>query len=178
MSDNGKQLYEGLFLMNNATIGSDLGKGLQFVQDILARAEAEVEAVCKWDDRRLAYDIKGQKRGLYLLAYFKVSGGQIPNIERDVTLSEEALRCMILRADHIGDTELELARQKASETRDAAALAASREAEATDEPSQDQAPQAEAPAPAPQAAPAEAPADPAPAAEVDGGEAAADDTPK
>ena len=129
MSQNAKELYEGLFLMNSAAIGSDLNKGLEFVREILDRASAEVEAISKWDDRRLAYEIKGQKRGLYLLAYFRVSGGQIPNIERDVTLSDQALRCLILRAEHIGEAELQLAREKDGETRDAASLAASKASE-------------------------------------------------
>ena len=129
MSENANTLYEGLFLLNSATIGSDLNKGLAFVREILSRASADVEAILKWDDRRLAYEIEGQKRGLYLLAYFRVSGGQIPNIERDITLSEQALRCLILRADHIGEAELAIARQKAAETNDAASLAASKAAD-------------------------------------------------
>ncbi len=147
MSDNQNALYEGLFLMNNAMIGSDLTKAVQFVRGILDRASAEVDSISKWDDRRLAYDIKGQKRGLYLLAYFHVSGGQIANIERDVTLSEQALRCMIIRADHVGEAELQLAREKDAETSDAANLTSTK----ADEPASE---------------PAEAPTQPQPAAEA------------
>jgi small subunit ribosomal protein S6 len=119
------QLYEGMFLFNNAVVGSDLNKATTLLREILDRAGAEIDALLKWDDRRLAYPIKGQKRGLYLLTYFRVSGGQIANIERDVNLSEEFLRCMIVRADHIGEVELEQARKKEQQTLDAASLAES-----------------------------------------------------
>ena len=34
---------------------------------LLDRAEAEVVSLRKWDERRLAYAIKGQKRGLYII---------------------------------------------------------------------------------------------------------------
>ena len=60
----------------------------------------------KWDDRRLAYEIKGQKRGVYILAYFKAPGVDISHVERDCNLSEKVLRALILRADHLSIEEM------------------------------------------------------------------------
>jgi small subunit ribosomal protein S6 len=60
----------------------------------------------KWDERRLAYEVRGQKRGLYILAYFKAPGAQLSHIERDCNLSEKILRAMILRADHLSDEQM------------------------------------------------------------------------
>lgn len=123
MAESTTQLYEGLFLFNQATLGGSLGTAMETLREVLARAEAEVIALSKWDERRLAYEIKGQKRGLYLLAHFRARGSQVANIERDVTLSEQFLRCLILRADHLGEAELELARQAEAQTADAVAVA-------------------------------------------------------
>lgn len=122
MNEANTYLYEGLFLFNQQEIGSSIAKANEIMQDVLNRAEAEAIAVYKWDDRRLAFEIKGQKRGLYMLAYFRARGSQIANIERDVNLSEQMLRCLILRAEHIGDVELEEARKRQEETLTAAAL--------------------------------------------------------
>lgn len=111
--DQNVHLYEGLFLMSQ-TGGSDLAGALAHVSDLLARIEAEIVLLQKWDDRRLAYPVRGQKRGLYLLAYFKAQAGRIINLERDCNLSENVARAMILRADHIGEVELEIERKGAA----------------------------------------------------------------
>lgn len=101
-------MYEGMFLLPQ-TAGADLGGALAHIESILERAGAEIVSVCKWDERRLAYDIKGNKRGLYFLTYFKADRSKIAGIERDCNLSEQLLRAMVLRADHVPTEEIEAA---------------------------------------------------------------------
>jgi len=113
MAETTGQLYEALILLNQQAVASDFGGCVEHVREIFRRAEAEVDVLRKWDERKLAYEIAGQKRGTFLLAYFHAEGGQIANIERDCSLSEQVLRVLIIRADHIGDVELELARRDA-----------------------------------------------------------------
>lgn len=122
MATQNIRLYEGLFLINPAKIGSNLTSAIQLVRDLLERAQAEIITIAKWDERKLAYEIAGAKRGLYMLAYFKVDGRKVASIERDVNLSESVLRCLILRADHIGETELDIAREEQTKTLSAAKL--------------------------------------------------------
>lgn len=114
-------LYEGLFLMSQESTG-DLAGSLEMVRGILDRAEAETVVLRKWDERKLAYPIKGQKRGLYLIALFRVNGVQIANIERDCNLSDEVVRVMFTRADHMGEVEIEAEIKEGQTTRDEVAL--------------------------------------------------------
>ena len=107
-------LYEGMFLLSQQEAASDFAGCVSFLNEVFERAEAELIALTKWDERKLAYTIKGQKRGTYMLAYFRVRGTQIANIERDCNLSDYVLRSMMLKADHIGETELELAKREAA----------------------------------------------------------------
>ena len=112
--DNPKaRLYEALILLHQEAVADDFSGCVDLVRQIFERAEAQVVVLRKWDERKLAYEIAGQKRGTFLLAYFHAEGGQIANIERDCSLSEQVLRVLIIRADHIGDVELELARRDA-----------------------------------------------------------------
>ena len=112
MSDQKRRLYEGMFLLDHRS-GADLKQAGKHVRDLLHRVGAEIEVLTKWDERKLAYSIEGQKRGTFLLTYFRVDGAQIAEIERLVNLSEELLRCLLIRADHIGETELDLAKREA-----------------------------------------------------------------
>jgi ribosomal protein S6 len=99
--------YEAFFLLNAsyATGSWDAAKGE--VEHILHRANAEILHVRKWDERRLAYEITGNKRGVYVLAYFKCEGPKVAGVERDVQLSENIIRCLVLRADHVAIKDVE-----------------------------------------------------------------------
>ncbi|MAC20562.1 MAG: 30S ribosomal protein S6 [Phycisphaerae bacterium] len=101
-------MYEGMFLFPQ-TATADLAGAVAHIESILERAGAELVSICKWDERRLAYDIKGNKRGLYLLTYFKSERSRISGIERDCNLSEQLLRAMVVRADQIPTEEIEAA---------------------------------------------------------------------
>lgn len=109
MSDTTPVLYEALFLISQSALASDSAGATAHVQEMLDRAEAQTLALQKWDERKLAYEIEGQKRGTFLISYFRVRPTQIANIERDCNLSEQVLRVMFIRADHMGETELKLA---------------------------------------------------------------------
>lgn len=109
MSDTTPVLYEALFLINQSALASDSEGTVAHVQEMLDRAEAETLMLSKWEERKLAYPIDGQKRGTFLISYFRGRPTQIANIERDCNLSEQVLRVMFIRADHMGEIELKLA---------------------------------------------------------------------
>jgi small subunit ribosomal protein S6 len=101
-------VYEGLFLFPQAQAGN-LQAAIDHLTDILGRAKAEVIALRKWDERRLAFEIKGNKRGVYFLVYFRSPGTALAGIERACNLSEQLLRSMIIRADHMTQEQMEAA---------------------------------------------------------------------
>ena len=97
--------YEGMFLFPQ-TVAADLQGAADHILEVLSKGNAELISLCKWDERRLAYDIKGNKRGVYFLTYFKCDASKLAAIERDARLSEKLLRSMITRADHVTPEQL------------------------------------------------------------------------
>ncbi len=102
------KFYEGMFLFPQSAT-ANLQDAVDHINDILHRAEAEVISFKKWDERKLAYDIRGNKRGVYFLVYFKARATQIVNIERDCNYSEKLLRCMFLRVDDMTVDQMQAA---------------------------------------------------------------------
>ncbi|MFM7260701.1 MAG: 30S ribosomal protein S6 [bacterium] len=100
MAETRINAYEGMFLFPQ-TVAADLQSAADHVVEVLSKGGAELVSLCKWDERRLAYDVKGNKRGVYFLAYFKCDATKLAAIERDARLSEKLLRSMITRADHL-----------------------------------------------------------------------------
>ncbi|MHC4982080.1 MAG: 30S ribosomal protein S6 [Planctomycetota bacterium] len=96
--------YEGMFLLDAGS--SDFEAATEPVRKVLARSEAEVLAFKPWDERKLAYEITGRKRGLYVLSYFKADPTRINEIEHDCQLDERILRVLIIRKDSLSDEEV------------------------------------------------------------------------
>ena len=105
MAETRINAYEGMFLFPQ-TVAADLQSAADHVLEVLSKGGAEIVSLCKWDERRLAYDIKGNKRGVYVLAFFRVLSTKLAGIERDCNLSEKLLRSMVTRADHLTEEQL------------------------------------------------------------------------
>jgi small subunit ribosomal protein S6 len=98
------RLYECMFLLSQAE-AANLAAALDHINEILARGQVDVLAIKKWDERRLAYEIDKQKRGVFILCYFKATGEAIDRIERDSAMSEHVMRVMVVRADHMTEDQ-------------------------------------------------------------------------
>jgi small subunit ribosomal protein S6 len=93
---------------------------MEHIKDVLAKGGSNVTSLVKWDERRLAYDIKGNKRGVYFLARFYCDGTKVKEIERDCRLSEKLLRALITRNDELTEEQMsnaEAAQRTADEAR-------------------------------------------------------------
>ena len=100
--------YEAMFLFD-PTFGNSFEKCEAEVRRLMERAEAELVFCSKWDERRLAYKIKGRKRGVYVLTCFNARSDKIVGLERDAKISEDILRLLVLRADEATPEILEQA---------------------------------------------------------------------
>lgn len=102
-----KKLYEGMFLVDSARAASDWDGLNSAIKKILDKAKAEIVSMRKWDDRKLAYDIRGVERGTYILCYFKADGQKIQGIEKAVQLSEKIIRVLILGTEQMTNEDIE-----------------------------------------------------------------------
>jgi small subunit ribosomal protein S6 len=91
--------YEGMFILDPGRYGRDPGAVTQQVADLIAQQGGTMLAARLWDERKLAYPIKGQKKGVYWLTYFKMPGEGLTPLERQCEISEDILRKLVLRVD-------------------------------------------------------------------------------
>jgi small subunit ribosomal protein S6 len=69
------------------------------VSAIIEEAGGEVLVSRLWEERRLAYPLKGHRKGTYWLTYFRLDGPKVAEIRRRCYLSENILRVLFLRVD-------------------------------------------------------------------------------
>ncbi len=96
--------YEAMFLLDAGS--SDFEAAAAPVREVLGRADAEVLSLKPWDDRRLAYDIKGRRRGLYVLTYFRADASRLSDLHHEIQLNEQILRALVLSADHVSEEKI------------------------------------------------------------------------
>jgi small subunit ribosomal protein S6 len=92
--------YEGFFLFDNS-VAHEWPAVEQEVRRLCDRIGGELQVCLKFDERKLAFEIKGRKRGTYVLTYFDAAPERIVDLERDARLSEMILRALVLRADKV-----------------------------------------------------------------------------
>ena len=102
-----KKLYEAMFLIDSAKAASDWDGVITAIKNILEKAEADIVSIRKWGERKLAYEIKGKSRGTYILCYFRVNGKRIREIEREIKLSEQIMRALILSAESMSQEDID-----------------------------------------------------------------------
>ena len=98
--------YEAMFLLDNAAAVADWDGTSGIVDQLLTKYGAEIVHKEKWDERKLAYEIRGHKRATYYLVYFKAASDVAAKVTADATLNEKIVRMLILTldepiADHI-----------------------------------------------------------------------------
>ena len=102
MTNDKARIYEGMFLFPQSA-AAELGECADHVKNVLQKNSAEILSFSKWDERKLGHIMKGSKRAIFFLTYFKSAPSKISDIERDCNFSEKLLRSLIISAEHIPD---------------------------------------------------------------------------
>ena len=91
------RLYETMFMADNTKAKEDLDGLLAELGEIVTRAGGEIVNIDKWDERKLTYQIKRQRRGTYVLCHWNGPSDGPAKVERSCSLSETVLRVLTLR---------------------------------------------------------------------------------
>lgn len=96
-------MYEGLFLIDNARAITEWDNVVNQIHVVLQKNDAEVLKTEKWGEKKLAYKIKGHRRGTYLLIHFNAKSNVITTIKRDFQFVDSIIRFLIVKDDKIED---------------------------------------------------------------------------
>ncbi len=92
-------VYEGMFILDSNRFARDREKVSGQIAKIIQEAGGEMLVSRLWEERRLAYAIKGHRKGTYWLAYFRLPGGTLSEIRQKFRLSDSILRLLFLKVD-------------------------------------------------------------------------------
>ena len=90
--------YEVMFIVNNAN-EEVIQAAVKLVQDTITRIGGTVVKVDEWGRRHLAYEVKHQNEGYYVVVEFEADPAQITELDRIIKIHEEIIRHIIVKQD-------------------------------------------------------------------------------
>ena len=92
-------VYEGMFILDSNRYSRDPEDVSGQIPKMIEAVGGEILVSRMWEERRLAYQIDGHRKGTYWLTYFRVDGKNIAALERECLLSDTILRVLFLKVD-------------------------------------------------------------------------------
>ncbi|MEF3192540.1 MAG: 30S ribosomal protein S6 [Campylobacterales bacterium] len=90
--------YETMFILKPTLTAEEAQARIEFFKSIIVREGGEVAGVEDWGVKQLAYRIDNKyDRGHYVVIYFKAPSKLIPELERNLRVTEDVIRFIIIK---------------------------------------------------------------------------------
>ena len=93
------KVYEGMIILDCGRYARDPEGVAAQVNKFVTDAGGEILVSRQWEERRLAYPIKGQRKGLYWLMYFRLDSANVADLKRQIKLYDACIRHEIFTVD-------------------------------------------------------------------------------
>lgn len=94
-----KRLYETMYILRPDLPDQDADAAIAKYQDFLVQQEAEDITIQHRGRRRLAYDIKGHREGIYIQVNYSATPKTIETLERTFRLGDDVIRYLTIKLD-------------------------------------------------------------------------------
>ena len=101
------KIYEGMFLVDTKEARKSSASVEEHIRNLVAKCGGEIKVFDKWDERKLAYEIKGTRNGTYYLTYFTGVEDTVSRLYRECELSPVLLRALFLRVKKVPEPKRE-----------------------------------------------------------------------
>lgn len=92
-------VYEGLFLLDTNRYNRDPEGVAGVIPKVIQEFGGEVLVSRFWDERRLAYPVKGHRKGTYWLTYFRLPTSAMTEMRNRFQITDAILRVLFVRID-------------------------------------------------------------------------------
>jgi len=107
--------YEILFIANADSSEGDLDEIIERYKTIITQLHGIVVKVEKWGSRKLAYEIKKQRKGIYVLLDFAGESVIVPELERMLKIEDKILKFItVMKENKVNPLDLEKEKQSVS----------------------------------------------------------------
>jgi small subunit ribosomal protein S6 len=92
-------VYEGMFILDSNRFGRDPDTVANQIPVMIEKLGGEMLVSRLWEERRLAYPIKGQRKGTYWLTYFRLDANLVGDLRRQCQITDDILRVLFVKVE-------------------------------------------------------------------------------
>lgn len=93
------QLYETIFIIRPSLSDEDVQKLQERIKTTVEKAGGTIERLENWGKKKLAYEVKREKKGLYVQLVYRGTGAVVADLERFCRLDDALLKFLTVKLD-------------------------------------------------------------------------------
>ena len=94
-----QNVYECMFIFDSNAYARDPGGVSGRIPKMIEKCGGEMLASRLWFEQKLAYPIKGHRKGTYWLTFFRMESSRVVEFNRECQLDDHILRNLTLKVD-------------------------------------------------------------------------------
>jgi len=91
--------YETIFILRPDTANDGIAQVNQKIRGVIESLAGKILKLDNWGKRKLAYEVKGQLKGIYLYWRYLGSSGIVDEIERNLRMMDPVIRYYTIKVD-------------------------------------------------------------------------------
>lgn len=93
------RIYEELFIVRADATEEEVEPVIDLVKGVITQAGGTIDKTEKWGTRKLAYRVKKQSEGQYILVQFSAGAETVKELERKLRVSDMVIKFLTVRID-------------------------------------------------------------------------------
>ncbi|MFZ6017617.1 MAG: 30S ribosomal protein S6 [Nitrospirota bacterium] len=90
-------IYENIVILNASLTDEEIESSIAKIKDLITNSGGEVLKIDNWGRKKLAYEIKKQKKGFYVLLIYKTPTSTIKRLEEFYKVFDHVIKYMIIK---------------------------------------------------------------------------------
>jgi small subunit ribosomal protein S6 len=95
-----QQLYESIFIVRPSLPDEEAQKLIDKMKGVLDKSGASLLKAENWGKKKLAYEVRRERKGVFVYFYFKSEGSVIEELERSYRLEDGVIKFLTVRLEH------------------------------------------------------------------------------
>jgi small subunit ribosomal protein S6 len=92
-------LYESIFIVRPSLSDDDTNKLIDKMKGVLEKSGGTLLKQENWGKKKLAYEVKRERKGTFVYLYFKSPGNVVSELERSYRLEDSVLKFLTVRQE-------------------------------------------------------------------------------
>ncbi len=94
-----ENVYECMFIFNANAFARNPAAAQKAVEELIESVDGEILASRLWNEQKLAFPIKGHRKGAYWLTYARVESTRLAKLNRSTQLNDSILRHLFVKLE-------------------------------------------------------------------------------